>query len=465
MLQSKPFQTFSYTDTTPPATDIVRAGFSLRVSGRFRYTKDIMWQATIDFLLYVQHLLNEVPNPFLRVLIRLALVVGGTWLAAAATKWGYLWVRRTLLNTRRFEGMWAIILSSKLIPRALQIVPLIVMGVLTGTLFPEGRPLRAGLLILNKAYFCFICAHVFSASLAVVYAISNWRRRVSASPQKGIFQVLALMGYLFAAVAIVATLSGRDPTDILSGMTALSAVLMLVFKDSILGLTAGITLSSNALIRIGDWIEVPGANADGEVIDIALTTVRVQNWDNTITTIPAYDLIAKPFKNWRGMSDSGGRRIKRAILIDLDSVRFADLPDLERWTEIDLIRDYLAKKIREARAYNAEHPSATASIVNARKLTNIGTFRAYCLAYLRANPNIRQDMTIIVRQMDPTDRGLPLEIYCFSANTAWADYEAIQSDLFDHLLAVMPEFGLSSFQVSSASSLRRTASALPPPKA
>ena len=424
-----------------------------------------MWQATIDFLLHVQHLLNEVPNPFLRVLIRLALVFGGTWLSALAVKWGYKGVRKILLTSRRFVGIWSIVLSSKLIPRALQIVPLIVLGVLTGTLFPEGRPLRAGLLILNKAYFFFICANVFASALNVVYAISNWRRGVSASPQKGVFQVLALMGYLFAAVAIVATLSGRDPTYILSGMTALSAVLMLVFKDSILGLTAGVTLSSNGMIRIGDWIEVPGANADGEVIDIALTTVRVQNWDNTITTIPAYDLIAKPFKNWRGMSDSGGRRIKRAILVDLDSVRFADLPSLDRWKEIDLLRDYLAKKIHEARAYNAEHPSATASVVNARKLTNIGTFRAYCLAYLRANPNIRQDMTIIVRQMDPTDRGLPLEVYCFSANTEWAAYEAIQSDLFDHLLAIMPEFGLTCFQVTSAAAMRRTAEALPPPQA
>ena len=432
----------------------------LRARGEKVILTRIMLHTIIDVLLNLQGLLNEVPNPFLRLLIRLTLVFVGTWVSYLVVKWAYGWLRVKALNSRRFAGIGAIILSSKLIPRALQIVPLIVMGVLTGTLFPEGRPLRGALLLLNKAYFFFICANVFASALNVIYAISNWRRGVSASPQKGVFQVLSLMGYLFAAVAIVATLSGRDPTYILSGMTALSAVLMLVFKDSILGLTAGITLSSNGMVRIGDWIEVPGADADGEVTDIALTTVRVQNWDNTITTIPAYDLIAKPFKNWRGMSDSGGRRIKRAILIDLDSVHFADLPMLERWSQIDLIRDYLASKIREARAYNAAHPSATASVVNARKLTNIGTFRAYCLAYLRANPNIRQDMTIIVRQMDPTDRGLPLEIYCFSANTAWADYEAIQSDLFDHFFAIMPEFGLSCFQVTSASAMRRAATHL-----
>lgn len=415
----------------------------------------IMWQALIDALLGVQHALNSIPSPLLRVLVRLALVFAGTWASYWVVKFLYRWLRGILLRGGRLAGFWSIVLNSRLAPRALQVVPLIVMGLLVGTLFPEGRPLRTGLLLLNKAYFYFICANVFASALNVAYLVGNWRRGVSASPQKGIFQVLTLLGYLFAAVAVVATLSGRDPTYILSGMTALSAVLMLVFKDSILGLTAGVTLSGNGMIRIGDWIVVPGANADGEVTDIALTTVRVRNWDNTITTIPAYDLISKPFVNWRGMSDSGGRRIKRAILIDLDSVRFADEGMIERWKEIDLIRDYLAARVREVREYNGAHPSSKVSVANARKLTNIGTFRAYCVAYLRANPKIHQGMTLLVRQMDPTDRGLPLEIYCFTNDTAWENYEAIQSDLFDHLLAIMPEFGLSCFQVTSAAAMRR----------
>ena len=415
----------------------------------------IMWQALIDALLGVQHALNSIPSPLLRVLVRLALVFAGTWASYWVVKFLYRWLRGILLRGGRLAGFWSIVLNSRLAPRALQVVPLIVMGLLVGTLFPEGRPLRTGLLLLNKAYFYFICANVFSSALNVTYLVGNWRRGVSASPQKGIFQVLTLLGYLFAAVAVVATLSGRDPTYILSGMTALSAVLMLVFKDSILGLTAGVTLSGNGMIRIGDWIVVPGANADGEVTDIALTTVRVRNWDNTITTIPAYDLISKPFVNWRGMSDSGGRRIKRAILIDLDSVRFADEGMIERWKEIDLLRDYLAARVREVREYNGAHPSSKVSVANARKLTNIGTFRAYCVAYLRANPKIHQGMTLLVRQMDPTDRGLPLEIYCFTNDTAWENYEAIQSDLFDHLLAIMPEFGLSCFQVTSAAAMRR----------
>lgn len=228
---------------------------------------------------------------------------------------------------------------------------------------------------------------------------------------------------------------------------------MLIFKDSILGLTAGVTIAGNNIVQIGDWIEVPGADADGDVIDIALTTVRVQNWDKTITSIPAYDLVAKPFKNWRGMRESGGRRIKRAILIDLESVHFADEAELARWSSIDLLRDYLAQKQEAIALYNAEHPSSTSSIANARHLTNIGTFRAYCLAYLNANPNVKHDMLCLVRQMTPTERGLPLEIYCFANTTAWTTYEAIQSDIFDHLLAIMPLFGLTAFQVASSTSL------------
>ncbi len=397
--------------------------------------------------------MHSIESPFWLGVVQLLLVAAGTYVSYVVLHFVYRLIKGRLLRAPQGESVKTILLGTRLIPRILQVMPLVVAGVLARTLVQEGL-LQRILLALTHAYFIFICAHVFSSVMNLSYRLINWRRGVSASPQKGLFQVLTLMGYVFAAVAIVATLSGRDPTYILSGMTALSAVLMLIFKDSILGLTAGVTLSGNGMIRIGDWIEVPGANADGSVIDIALTTVRVQNWDNTITTIPAYDLIAKPFKNWRGMSDSGGRRVKRAIVIDLDTVRFADEAMLERWKEIDLLRDYIATKMREVRTYNAEHPSSKTSVANARKLTNVGTFRAYCLAYLRANPNIHQQMTLLVRQLQPNDRGLPLEIYCFTRDTAWATYENIQSDLFDHFLAIMPEFGLSCFQVTSAASMR-----------
>lgn len=422
-----------------------------------------MWQQFITFLESIGHAWSSVDNVALRVLLQLALLGAGSYGSYLLCSLLYKAIQKRLLRAAP-SGALAILLTSKAIPRAFQVVPLIVAGLLA-THAVSTAWLRALTLTLTRIYFAFICANVFAGTMNLVYRLSNWRRGVSASPQKGIFQVLSLLGYLFAAVGIVATLSGRDPTYVLSGMTALSAVLMLIFKDSILGLTAGVTLASNGMVRIGDWIEVPGADADGEVIDIALTTVRVQNWDNTITTVPAYDLISKSFKNWRGMSESGGRRVKRAILIDLDSIHFASEAELERWKEIDLIRDYLASKLREVRTYNSAHPSSKTSVANARKLTNIGTFRAYCLAYLRANPKIHQGMTLIVRQLDPTDRGLPLEIYCFTNDTAWANYEAIQSDLFDHLLAIMSEFGLEAFQVTSASSMRSGLSSLNLPRA
>ncbi len=411
-----------------------------------------MWLTIRGHLVALGELFHTIEASWVRVVLQLAVVTGMALVAYWAVR-GLYRVSKSLALRRGEGGIKALVWHSQMIPRALQIVPLIVAGVLVHTIFREGTVSQRVLLALTNVYFIYICANVFAALMSFVYRVNNFHRGVSASPQKGLFQILSLMGYVFAGVAIVATLSGRDPTYILSGMTALSAVFMLVFKDSILGLTAGITLAGNGMVKIGDWIEVPGADADGSVVDIALTTVRVQNWDNTITTVPAYNLVANPFKNWRGMSESGGRRIKRSIHIDLDSVAFADEACLERWREIDLIRDYLAEKMLEVRAYNNSHPTAKTSVANARNLTNIGTFRAYCNAYLKAHPCIHQGMTILVRQLQPTDRGLPLEIYCFTNDTSWLPYEDIQSDIFDHFLAILPVFGLTCFQVTSAKSL------------
>ncbi len=412
-----------------------------------------MWQSIKMHLVSLGDIFHTIEVDGVRIILQLGLILLVPLLSYWVLRLLYR-ISRIFLIKRGRGGIKELVLHSPMIPRALQIVPLVLAGVLIHTIVREGSLMQRGLLSLTNVYFIFICANVFAALMTFIYQVNNFRRGVKASPQKGLFQVLSLMGYIFAAVAIIATLSGRNPTYVLSGMTALSAVFMLIFKDSILGFTAGITLAGNGLVKIGDWIEVPGAEADGEVIDIALTTVRVKNWDNTITTVPAYNLVANPFKNWRGMSESGGRRIKRSIHIDLDSVAFADESMLEKWRAIDLIRDYLAEKTREVRAYNAEHPSSKTSVANARKLTNIGTFRAYCNAYLRASPHVHQKMTLLVRQLQPTDRGLPLEIYCFTNNTSWLPYENIQSDIFDHFLAVMPLFGLACFQVTSARSLQ-----------
>ena len=224
---------------------------------------------------------------------------------------------------------------------------------------------------------------------------------------------------------------------------------MLIFQDTILSLVASVQISGDGRVRIGDWIEMPSQNADGDVIDIALHTVTVQNWDKTVTTIPTKKLVTDSFKNWRGMEESGGRRIKRSLYLDQHSVRFLDDALRPRIYQFALLDDYLASKREELTQWNTQMAQQHPEPVNARRLTNLGTFRAYVERYLRSHPGIHQDMTLLVRQLAPTEHGLPLEIYCFTASTAWAEYEATQSDIFDHLLAILPEFGLRVFQQSS----------------
>ena len=270
--------------------------------------------------------------------------------------------------------------------------------------------------------------------------------RARQRPIKGYLQVAKLVVFLVAGVLVVATLIDRSPLVLLTGLGAMTAVVLLVFKDTILSLVASIQLSSHDMLRVGDWIEMPELQADGDVIDIALHTVKVQNWDKTITTIPTHRLISDSFKNWRGMSEAGGRRIKRALLIDQASVRFLSGEERDGLRRIALIDDYLDAKRRELEDYNAELAAGGKDPVNTRRVTNLGTFRAYVAAYLRAHPRVRDDMTMLVRQLDPGATGIPLEVYCFTATTAWGEYEDIQSDIFDHLLAVLPEFGLRLFQ-------------------
>ncbi|HOA56280.1 MAG: mechanosensitive ion channel family protein [Anaerovoracaceae bacterium] len=274
-------------------------------------------------------------------------------------------------------------------------------------------------------------------------------------PIKGYLQVLKIIAYVIGTIVIIAVLIDRSPLLLLSGIGAATAVLMLIFQNSILGLVASIQLASNNMVQIGDWIEMPKYGADGDVIDISLHTVKVQNWDKTITTIPTHALIADSFKNWKGMSEAGGRRIKRSIYIDMTSIKFCDEEMLERFKKIRYIQQYINDKTEEIEEYNKRLGIDTDSLVNGRHLTNIGTFRAYIVQYLKNHPRIHKGMTQIVRQLEPTEKGLPIEIYAFTNDTAWAAYESIQSDIFDHILAVVPEFDLRLFQNPSGHDLRR----------
>lgn len=296
---------------------------------------------------------------------------------------------------------------------------------------------------------------VLTLALAVSHALDAandiYERRPDArnKPIKGYLQVAKIVVYVVAGLSIVATLAGVDLRYLVTGLGAATAVLMLIFQDTILSLVASVQISGDGRVRIGDWIEMPSQNADGDVLDIALHTITVQNWDKTITTIPTKKLVTESFKNWRGMQESGGRRIKRPLYLDQRSVGFLDDAGLARLQQFGLLDDYFAAKRDELEQWNAQVAQQHPEQVNARRLTNLGTFRAYVERYLRSHPGINQGMTLMVRQLEPTTHGLPLELYCFTASVAWVQYEAVQADVFDHLLAILPEFGLRVFQQSS----------------
>ncbi len=284
-----------------------------------------------------------------------------------------------------------------------------------------------------------------------IYRSTKTSREISI---KGLMQFLKVILYFLCGVLVVSVLLGKSPFYLLSGLTALTAVLLLIFRDAILGLVAGIQLSVNRMVARGDWIEMPKYGADGDVLDVTLTTVKVQNWDKTITTIPTYSLISESFKNWRGMQDSGGRRIKRSVHIDISTVKFLDEQMIERFGKIQYITDHIERKKQELAEYNEFNQVDLSHLANGRRMTNVGTFRAYVEAYLKNHPQISQEMTFLVRQLAPTPKGLPIEIYVFCKDKVWANYEAIQGDIFDHILAIIPVFDLQAFQEPAGKDFR-----------
>ena len=265
-------------------------------------------------------------------------------------------------------------------------------------------------------------------------------------PIKGYVQVVKIFVYFIAIIMILAVVFNQSPKGLLTGLGALAAVLLLVFKDTILGFVASIQLSANNMVKPGDWIEMPKYGADGTVMEISLNTVKVQNWDKTIATVPTYNLVSDSFTNWKGMEESGGRRIKRSINIDMQSVKFCTQEMIERFNKIQRLKNYIQDKTKEIKEFNKENNIDDSVLVNGRRMTNLGIFRIYIEEYLKNHPKIHQDMTFLVRHLQPTEKGIPIEIYVFSNDQAWANYEAIQADIFDHILAVIPEFDLQVFQ-------------------
>jgi len=303
-------------------------------------------------------------------------------------------------------------------------------------------------------YMAVVTMFVVNNSLDAVldiYGTTRMARRVALKPFVQVIKGLVVFAVVISGIAL---LIGKSPAVLLSGLGAFTAVLILVFRDPILGLAAGIQLMGNNMVRRGDWISVPRFNADGDVVDVSLTTVSVQNWDKTISTIPTYSLLTDTFKNWRGMEESGGRRIKRAVALDMNCIRFVDETLMERMRKVQILRNFLDKRTEEIAAFNRENEVDDSSPVNGRRMTNLGIFRAYLEHYLERNPQVHEEMTFLVRQLAPTAQGLPIEIYVFSKDQAWANYEAIQADIFDHVLAVVPLFDLRVFQDPTGTDLR-----------
>ena len=400
--------------------------------------------------------LKEYPLTLtLTCLCLLALVA---WVANYAVKAILVRGIHSLLKRTPWTGD-DLLIEHKVISRLSNVVPVMILS--NGVKLVPGLPAGVEKVVENVCWaFVILTLSIAFASTLDVFNIL-WNRRAGAihKPIKGYVQIIKIIAYLVAAILMIAALIDRSPVILLSGLGAMAAVLMLVFQDTLLSLVASVQISSNGMLRHGDWIEMPQANADGDVVDIALHTVRVQNWDKTITTIPTKKFLTESFKNWRGMTEAGGRRIKRCLFIDQTSVHFLGAEEKEHLREFVILREYLDGKDREIKEWNERYGDS--SPVNLRRITNLGTFRAYIQQYLKNHPGINQRMTLLVRQLSLTPEGIPLELYCFTNTVAWAGYEGIQSDIFDHMLAILPEFGLRIFQAPSGADFsfrRRTPS-------
>ncbi|MFP6766125.1 MAG: mechanosensitive ion channel domain-containing protein [Planctomycetaceae bacterium] len=312
------------------------------------------------------------------------------------------------------------------------------------------------LLQLTQAVLVLIVVTIISAGLTAANNLYQTFAIAKQRPIKSYVQIGKIILWIFGIVIFLAVLTDQEVGYFVTGLGAMTAVLLLVFKDTILSLVASVQLIQNDMLRVGDWIEVPGQGVDGDVMDIALHTVKIRNFDKTVTTVPTHSLILNSFRNWRGMSDSGGRRIKRSILIDMSTIRFLSEEDINRFSRFSPLSDYMLAKRTELAAHNLNNDPGPEGIGDPRRLTNIGTFREYAVEYLRSHPKLHQrGMTLLVRQLQPTTRGLPIELYVFSNEIRWAEYENIQADIFDHLLAILPEFSLRAFQEPSSGDLEK----------
>lgn len=353
------------------------------------------------------------------------------------------------LNQMVAHDWYTMLIQHKVPQRGLFILPLSIFYVGFDWVSDLPPELLGFFIRLINAIMFLVIARTISAFLSTINSIYSLKERAKDTPIKSYIQLGKVIVYIVAGLFIISQLANQPPWYFLTGIGAMMAIIILVFRDTLLSLVASIQLTNNDAIRVGDWIEMPQFGADGDVIDMALNAVSVQNWDKTITVIPTHKFLDHSFRNWRGMQESGGRRIMRSLIIDVRSIRFLKLAEIERLRESYLLKDYIEKKLDEVHEYNRKNMINSSAITNARWLTNIGTFRIYAFEYLKHHPNTHKGLLTLVRQLEPTDHGLPLQIYTFTDTIQWAQYEQIQADIFDHLLSILPEFGLRHYQEPS----------------
>ncbi len=330
--------------------------------------------------------------------------------------------------------------------RLLHLLPALCITLIIPTLIDDSSVLRGFMVKTAMLYMLFSAVLAIYALLSTLEDVYNTAAMSRRAPITGFIQVTKLIVAIIGVLLSISLVIDRSPLLIVSGLTAIAAVLLLIFRDTILGFVSGIQIAANRMFNTGDWIQMPKYEVDGVILEIGLTNVKVQNWDMTISTLPTYSLTNEAVKNWRGMEESGGRRIKRAIYINIHSVKLCTPAMLEKFSKIRYIEQYIKDKTNELRSYHKDHSIDESDLLNNRKLTNIGTFRAYLNAYLEKHPNVNQSMTHMVRQLPPTELGLPLEVYCFSTEQQWVNYEKVQADIFDHIMAMLDQFELSAYQ-------------------
>jgi miniconductance mechanosensitive channel len=370
---------------------------------------------------------------------------------AAVILW---WIGQQIINRvlerviRKTSTDWDDVLLEQGVFRKLgHIVPASVVSELTPIVFSDYPGVIPAIEQVTDAFVMLIIIRIIVAFISAMSIFLHRSPKFKDKPIASFTQLAKIIVWSIGGIALFGIVIGKNPITIFTALGAVSAVLILVFKDTILGFMASIQLTINDMVRIGDWVSVPQYGADGDVIEINLTTVKVANWDKTISTVPTYSFVSDSFKNWRGMEESGGRRIKRAVYLKISKVKFCDQEMLDRFSKMALVKDYIAQRQKEIDTYNSEKLIDTkSSVVNGRRMTNIGILRAYILNYIKQNPDINQDMTCMVRQMEASEKGVPLEVYCFSAIQAWVDYERIQSDMFDHIMAAVHQFDLEIFE-------------------